>query len=81
MSNIHMITGAFGYSGRHIAQQLLARGHRVLTRTGHPHRPHPFGGTKHRLNPAGTRLPPKGTFASKLICPLPARTVVQTRCS
>lgn len=32
------ITGAFGYSGAAIAEQLLARGRRVRTLTGHPER-------------------------------------------
>ena len=42
---IHAVTGAFGYSGREIARLLLARGERVRTLTGHPDRPHPFGGS------------------------------------
>jgi len=41
---IHLVTGAFGYSGRHIAAQLLARGETVRTLTGHPDRPDPFDG-------------------------------------
>ena len=40
---MHVVTGAFGYSGRHIAAQLLESGHRVRTLTNSPHRPHPFG--------------------------------------
>ncbi len=40
----YVVTGAFGYSGRHIAQRLLEQGHRVRTLTGHPDRPDPFGG-------------------------------------
>lgn len=39
----HCVTGAFGYSGKYIAQALLARGHRVSTLTNSPHRPHAFG--------------------------------------
>src|SRR5512133_4100181 len=42
--NVHAVTGAFGYSGRHVAELLLARGERVRTRAGHPDRPDPFGG-------------------------------------
>jgi len=42
--DIHVVTGAFGYSGRHIAQRLLDQGQRVRTLTGHPGRPDPFGG-------------------------------------
>jgi NADH dehydrogenase len=41
---IHAITGAAGYSGRHIAELLLAQGKRVRSLTGHPDRPDPFGG-------------------------------------
>ena len=39
----HVVTGAFGYSGRYITRKLLARGIRVKTLTGHPDRPNPFG--------------------------------------
>src|SRR5439155_7954939 len=35
--------GAFGYTGKYIARRLLAMGRRVLTLTGHPDRPNPFG--------------------------------------
>jgi uncharacterized protein YbjT (DUF2867 family) len=38
------ITGAFSYSGKYVAQRLLARGEEVLTLTGHPSRPDPFLG-------------------------------------
>ena len=38
------VTGAFSYSGKHITQRLLARGEEVITLTGHPNRPDPFGG-------------------------------------
>ena len=41
---IHAVTGAFGYSGLHIAHLLLERGARVRSLTGHPDRPDPFGG-------------------------------------
>src|SRR3970282_1493386 len=41
---IHAVTGAFGYSGRHITDLLLAQGKRVRSLTGHPDRPDPFGG-------------------------------------
>jgi NADH dehydrogenase len=41
---IHAITGAFGYSGRHLAAELLHRGRSVRNLTGHPRRPDPFGG-------------------------------------
>jgi NADH dehydrogenase len=39
----HAVTGAFGYSGKYIAQQLLDRGHDVITLTNSPQRPNPFG--------------------------------------
>jgi NADH dehydrogenase len=42
--DVHAVTGAFGYSGMHIARLLLARGERVRTLTGHPGRPDPFAG-------------------------------------
>jgi uncharacterized protein YbjT (DUF2867 family) len=42
--DVHAITGAFGYSGRHVAALLLARGERVRSLTGHPDRADPFGG-------------------------------------
>lgn len=38
----HAVTGAFGYSGRYIAQRLLERGERVLTLTNSPHRKNPL---------------------------------------
>ncbi|HYN63477.1 MAG TPA: NAD(P)H-binding protein [Candidatus Limnocylindrales bacterium] len=41
----HMaVTGALGFSGRHIATRLLAAGHDVVNLTNHPDRPDPFGG-------------------------------------
>ena len=38
------VTGAFSYSGKYITRRLLARGEEVVTLTGHPERPDPFGG-------------------------------------
>src|SRR5574339_969913 len=38
------VTGAFSYSGKYITKRLLARGEEVITLTGHPDRPDPFGG-------------------------------------
>lgn len=40
---IHAVTGAFSYSGRYIASELLERGHRVITLTNSPNKPSPFG--------------------------------------
>ena len=42
-SDIHAVTGAFGYSGRYIAQRLLAEGRSVVTLTNSLHRKNPFG--------------------------------------
>jgi NADH dehydrogenase len=42
-NDVHVVTGAFGYTGRYIAARLLAAGRRVRTLTAHPNRPHPFG--------------------------------------
>ncbi len=39
----HVVTGAFGYSGKYIAQRLVDKGHEVRTLTNSPNRPHPFG--------------------------------------
>lgn len=41
---LHVVTGAFGYSGRYIARRLLDRGHTVRTLTNSPDRKNPFGG-------------------------------------
>ena len=41
---VHAVTGALGFSGRHIARLLLAGGRRVRTLTNSPHRSNPFGG-------------------------------------
>jgi len=39
-----IVTGAFGYSGKYIAQRLLDQGHAVHTLTNSPKRENPFGG-------------------------------------
>jgi NADH dehydrogenase len=38
------VTGAFSYSGKYITKRLLECGEEVITLTGHPNRPDPFGG-------------------------------------
>jgi NADH dehydrogenase len=38
------VTGAFSYSGKYITRRLLECGEEVITLTGHPNRPDPFGG-------------------------------------
>jgi len=40
----HIVTGAFGYSGKYIAARLLDKGRAVHTITNSPRRPNPFGG-------------------------------------
>jgi NADH dehydrogenase len=40
---VYVVTGAFGYSGKYIARQLLAAGKRVRTLTNSLHRENPFG--------------------------------------
>lgn len=39
----HVVTGAFGYSGKYIAKRLLDCGHNVRTLTDSLNRPNPFG--------------------------------------
>ncbi len=38
------VTGAFSYTGKYITQRLLECGDEVITLTGHPDNPDPFGG-------------------------------------
>ncbi len=40
---LHVVTGALGYTGRSVTEQLLDRGVRVRTLTNSPDRPNPFG--------------------------------------
>lgn len=40
---IHIVTGAYGFSGKYIAQRLLDKGHKVKTLTNSPDRENPFG--------------------------------------
>jgi NADH dehydrogenase len=40
---MNVVTGAFGYIGRHIAALLLEQGETVRTITTHPEKPNPFG--------------------------------------
>ncbi|MDP6381364.1 MAG: NAD(P)H-binding protein, partial [Phycisphaerae bacterium] len=41
---LHIVTGAFGYSGKYIARRLLEAGHLVRTLTNSTRRHNPFGG-------------------------------------
>lgn len=43
-SEIHTVTGAFGYSGKYIARRLLDAEYQVRTITNSPNRANPFGG-------------------------------------
>src|SRR4030067_522625 len=40
---IHIVTGALGYSGKYIARRLLDAGHHVRTLTNSHDKPNPFG--------------------------------------
>jgi nucleoside-diphosphate-sugar epimerase len=40
---LHVVTGAFGYTGAAIARHLIEAGRRVRTLTNHPRDPNPFG--------------------------------------
>lgn len=40
---LHAVTGAFGYTGRSLTEQLLAGGRHVRALTNSPNRPNPFG--------------------------------------
>lgn len=42
-AELHIVTGAFGYSGKYIARRLLEEGKRVRTLTNSPQRRNPFG--------------------------------------
>ncbi|MEE9202583.1 MAG: NAD(P)H-binding protein [Dehalococcoidia bacterium] len=41
-TELNVVTGAFGYTGKYITRRLLSMGKRVRTLTGHPHRESPF---------------------------------------
>ena len=42
-SELSVVTGATGYTGKYITRRLLAMGQRVISLTGHPGRQSPFG--------------------------------------
>ncbi|MBF0402731.1 MAG: NAD(P)H-binding protein [Nitrospirota bacterium] len=44
VSGVHVVTGAFGYSGKYIAKLLIHAGVKVKTITNSPDRPNSFGG-------------------------------------
>ena len=43
MERLHAVTGAFGYSGKYLAERLLSRGESVVTFTNSLNRENPFG--------------------------------------
>jgi NADH dehydrogenase len=49
MSQLDLVTGAFSYSGSHIAQRLLDAGRQVRTLTSHADRDHPLQGNVEAL--------------------------------
>jgi NADH dehydrogenase len=57
---LHVVTGAFGYSGQYIARRILKQGHRVRTLTGSPNRRHSFGEAV-EVHPFNFRNPEKLT--------------------
>lgn len=57
-SKIHMVTGAFGYSGKYIAAELLNKGHNVHTITYSVNRENPFG-DKVKVHPFNFENPDK----------------------
>lgn len=42
-SDVHVVTGAFGFSGKYIARRLIDAGYQVRTLTNSPDRQNPFG--------------------------------------
>src|SRR5271157_5152007 len=44
VQELHVVTGAFGYSGKYITARLLSEGRQVRTLTNSIHRANPFGG-------------------------------------
>ncbi len=40
---LNVVTGALGYTGKYVTRRLLAAGQRVVSLSGHPERPNPFG--------------------------------------
>jgi len=44
MGTLHVVTGGFGYSGKYIVRELLARGREVATLTNSPNRPSELSG-------------------------------------
>ena len=62
-SDLDVVTGAFGYTGRYITERLLSSGRHVRTLTGHPNRPNPFGD---RVSVARYEFEDRGRLAEHL---------------
>ncbi len=60
LTGLHVVTGAYGYSGRYIAHRLLEAGAEVRTLTNSPGRENPFGG-RVKADPLGFDNPAKLT--------------------
>ena len=66
------VTGAFSFSGRHIAARLLDAGHEVVNLTNHPDRPDPFGGrTRGPAARPSTRTRWRPTWPASTRCSTP----------
>jgi NADH dehydrogenase len=62
-SPLHVVTGAFGYSGQYIARRLLDQGFAVRTLTNSPQRENPFAG---RVSVAGYHFDDPAKMAESL---------------
>ena len=62
-TGLDLVTGAFSYSGSHIARRLLNRGRSVRTLTFHADRPHPLQG---RVEPVAYRFGDVAALARSL---------------
>ena len=63
-TGLDVVTGAFSYSGRAIAQRLLDSDRRVRTLTGHPQHADPGGG-RSRCGRSTSRTCPRWSATSK----------------
>ena len=70
-TTVDLVTGAFSYSGSHIARRLLESGRRVRTLTFHPDRPHQLRGTSRTSR--GSASTPPSTHPTPCSMPLAPR--------
>jgi uncharacterized protein YbjT (DUF2867 family) len=61
-SGVHIVTGAYGFTGKYVARLLLDRGYSVKTLTNHPRKDDPFDGRVEAL-PFSFSEPAKLTLA------------------